>query len=342
MEKNTGRKNVIGTIIAVLVTLLVYFLLSIGELQHYLMFLIPVPFAVYILKYGYRSFIPAAFITLLIGSFIDFHILKALFTGAPIDSMYILRGFLFLLLSFVISFIHGYLPSTGMTPIKEMSLVILADFVNGLVLTLIFLNLKDSIIHSTHHYTESIMNLFKVNHESVLFHNFVGIGSNLDFGYLVFVAGLEAVYTHIIVHHVFIRLDNRDKNHTFSGLDVQVPRKITFTYFVITTITFTSFFFVKGNMSDLVMAVYGVAFNVIMGLAVFYLYQGIIFFFHVFAVISEKRLSLVAFALGILIAPITIVIGMLDSIFYYSIKLSPRIKSELTTFVVQTHSRHWK
>lgn len=340
MEKITERNKLIDMIFASLITLVLYFLISIFELQHYLMFILPVPFAIYILKNNVKSALLPMVFTIFAGSLVDFRNLVNIANGSPFDLMYFWRGIIFLSLSFLISIVHGYLPKTGISPLKELGLVLATDFLNGLILTVVFLNLKDSIVHSTHHYGELLMHLFNVSSSSNFFVNFVGVANNIEIGYIFFIANLEAVLTHICIHLFITYFLKIEKNHTFSGLIINIRERYTVIFLIIFAAAMSFFFVANNQLHSSLIILYGIGFNIVIAFSVYYIFQGISLLFHIFAALSYRRTSLLAFILGLIFFPLTFVIGIIDSLCNFSPKLVPHIKSELTTVIVTAHAQN--
>ena len=315
MFKLFKGKFIYDAIIIAVVTLLAYLGLSALHLEHYLLFLFPVPIALFTIKYEDSIAILPLSIIVVASAFILMPLPRH-------NAM--MEGFVIMTITGIIGVLHGYIAERHMPHILKMSLIIVADIIANFMILVIF---SPSIFGYTINHEVSVVveEVFELLHFLSLSEGFKELTSYLFVSIipmLVIMMGiLEAILTHVVVHVLAKRVFKIEYGHTFTGIGIYLPRLVTLIFLpvlIITLIFIPQFAALEGVASIFLiigMNIVGIGF-------IFYLLEGYTILIRYFACNYHKRAYLLTTVLMIFLSPLMFLLGMVDSVF----RLQPKIK----------------
>ena len=300
-------------------TLVAFLLLSAVHLEHTLLFLFPVPIAVFTIKYEDSK---AIFPLSLIVAFSAFILL-------PLDRFNpLMEGFVVLTITAIVGVLHGYIAERHMSHFLRLTVIIIADVIANVLILLVFspsifgYTMADEVLHGLHNFFELIdfLNLSP---------NFIQIIE--DFGIsivttVVITTGIvEAILTHVVVHAVAKRIFHIEYGHTFTGIGILMPRwvSIVFLPILIATLIFLPQY---ATLTGIWEHIHAIGMNIASIGFVFYLLDGYTLTIRYFGVRHHRRAYLLSTVLMIILAPLMFLLGIIDSIFV----LQPRLQMKIS------------
>lgn len=303
-----------GVFVAVF-TLIAFLALSAIHLEHALLFLFPVPIAVFTIKYeDSKAILPLMFIVAL-----------SAFILMPLDRYNaLMEGFVVMTITAIIGILHGYIAERHMPHFLRLTLIIIADVIANFLILVVFSDaifgytMSEEVLHGIH-------GILEVFHGLNLTEAFVHLVE--DFGVsiiptIVITTGIvEGILTHVVVHAVAKRIFNLEYGHTFTGIGMFIPRIITilFVPVLIVTLVFVPQFSHMGPLSSFLL---DVGMNIVAIGFVFYVLDGYTLMIRYFGCRYHKRAYFLATVLMIIFAPFVFILGMVDSLF----RLQPRLR----------------
>lgn len=309
------QNYILDGIFVAAVTLVAFLLLSSVHLEHLLLFLIPVPIAVFTIKYeDSKAILPLSIIVAL-----------SAFILLPLDRFNpLLEGFVVLTITAIIGVLHGYIAERHMSHFLRLTIIIIADVIANILILLVFAPLifgytmADEVLHTLH-------NLFGLIHFLNPSDNFIQIVEEFSVSIIttiVITTGIiEAILTHVVVHAVAKRVFNLEYGHTFTGIGILVPRwvNIIFVPILIATLVFLPQY---ATLTGIWSHIHAIGMNIASIGFVFYLLDGYTLTIRYFGCRYHKRAYFLSTVLMLLFAPLMFILGIVDSIFV----LQPRLR----------------
>lgn len=300
-------------------TLVAFLLLSAVHLEHTLLFLFPVPIAVFTIKYeDSKAIFPLSIIVAL-----------SAFILLPLDRFNpLMEGFVVLTITAIVGVLHGYIAERHMSHFLRLTVIIIADVIANVLILLVFApsifgyTMADEVLHGLHNFFELIdfLNLSP---------SFIQIIE--DFGVsivttVVITTGIvEAILTHVVVHAVAKRIFHIEYGHTFTGIGILMPRWVSFIFLpiLIATLIFLPQY---ATLTGIWEHIHAIGMNIAAIGFVFYLLDGYTLTIRYFGVRHHRRAYLLSTVLMIVLAPLMFILGIIDSIFVLQPRLQMKIR----------------
>lgn len=320
MKKLFTKHFVIDTALVTLITLAAYFLLVVTKTTHYFLFLIPVPIAIFTIKYEDAvASIPLAFIMAL-----------SPFILLPLKSQYnpMMEGFVVLSITGLVGVLHGYIAERHMPHQLRLFLIILADiFANFLILSVFSEQIFGyTLEHEVLHFADKILDAFSFLNLSS---NAIGLAKfyagNILVAIVIVTGAVEAILTHVVTHGFAKTVFKLEYGHTFTGIHMFIPRPWSIVFFpiIIVTLAFSgSYQTAEGFWKVLLI----IGFNIIAVNYVFYTLEGYTTLIRFIACRFSKRRYLLPTVAMLLLSPLFYILGILDSFFLFQPKLKIRLR----------------
>jgi hypothetical protein len=320
MTKLTKKSLVIDTVVVSLATLLAYLLLVVTGTAHFFLFLIPVPIAIFTIKYEDAiASIPLG----LIVAFSPF-ILKP-FAGELFDAK--MQGFVVLTVTALVGILHGYIAERHMKHQLRLLLIILTDIIANYLILFVFSShiTGEPFSFEVKAITEEILELLSFMNFSETFKTFALTYAEAIVPAIIIVTGVvEAVLTHATTHALAKRVFKLEYGHTFSGIHMFIPRlwSIVFLPLIVAT-AIGAFFFASALGVWKVFLIIG--FNIFAISYVFYVLEGFTTVVRFIACRYHKRMYLWPTIAMLLFSPLFYILGIIDSFFL----LQPHLRVHL-------------
>ena len=266
------------------------------ELEHELLFLYSVIFALFGLKHGiWKSILPGI---LIIGF------------GALVHLKQWQHALIILPAGIIAGLIHTYaIEEAKRDAKKSVWIVVVAEMSLNVLLTAVLVMTKDPIFHEAHSLVGELVVKISGNSRAVeeVVHKGV-IGLIAMFGVL------EALVTHIIVHFVEAKVFKEDVGSTFGGIAIDFPWYVTAAYLLPVIYSVYSLA-APSQISGFLLTLQEFSLILVFGLFIFYVYTGCGFIKHVFNKYFKKNLTPVVILIGVILAPLVWALEIIDSLF---------------------------
>lgn len=318
MKELFKNRIIIDAVIVTLITLGAFLGLSALGLVHIFLFLIPVPIALFTIKYeDSKAIIPLSLIIALSG-----------FILLPLtrhDAM--MEGFVVLTITALVGVLHGYIAERHMSHLLRLTLIIIADVIANVLILAVFSKAiyGYTLAEEVAHFVEKIFVALEGLNLSQTLINLGHYYSRHILVAIVVATGVaEAIMTHVVVHALAKRVFKIEYGHTFTGITMLVPRVITFVFLPITILTY-AFAPSFASLNGFFLVLHIIGMNILAIGFVFYVLDGYTLILRFFAVRFHRRAYLVSTLIMFLLAPLVFVLGLVDSLF----RLQPRLQVRL-------------
>ncbi len=296
--------------LVILITLGLFAFSSNFFLLHYFAILGPVPLAVFIIRNRMKDGIFPAILMILVGTIIGYFL--------PVGHGSLMRGFLFMIYSMSIGFLHGAINKTNINHLKEILIIIGAEIFFGFLLVVVFYIQKDP------HFAYDV----EFNHFLEVFINFFKLDKTSNYAQNVGVIIKNGVITHTIVFsfisvlmtHIFIRLTlkyicrQKMEYGPFHGLEFSISKISASAYIVGIVIVAVLSFLLTKELSQLAIAIINAIFTVFFSVTIIFVFQGILAVNLRLEARGYNKLSTLLFIVGIILFPLFAVLGAINSL----------------------------
>lgn len=317
VTKTKSRSNYLFELIfTIFLTLILFTMLTIPHLQHSVGFIFPVPLAVFIIQHKVKDGIfPAIF--MIVCAAIITHFL-------PLGGGSYVRGLLLMTTAMTIGFLHGALYKTQLSHLHEIIIVIVAELILGIIMTIIFYLLRDPVFAfdlEFAHYFANLKRLFALRGESIYAQNVEKVFLNMVIPYTIALSVVSVLLTHIFIHLAVKYIYERSDDRPFTGLIFTVHPLNAFVYLVGLLLCGVSLFLMRQPLGVEIMNIIIALFILVLSVSIIFILQGVLVTIYFMRIKHEREYSLGIFILALTFPLIFSVLGALNVITRWSDKL---------------------
>lgn len=298
-------------------TIIGFLLLSLFELEHTFVFFLALPIAIYTIRYSWiRALLPAFAIILF---------------GPWVHGEFLLHGYVLLPVAMIAGIIHGQVtnemdnrPQLGFLYISLSE--ILLNFVVFFAFSVFAPDAHFNVFTELEHFAHFLPTLLGMEEGGA---NYIATGSLVTgsiYAAVILVGIFEAMITHIMVHSLATRVFRLERGHTFTSMPFMIPTCLTTAYISMSIVAWAFVGKLTQNPNNFAEMTILVAISIsIVGFAL-YFFEGNAVVNRFVAFRFHKRIALLNTIVCLMILPITILLGIFDSLF----RIQPHVVMTLT------------
>ncbi|MGI6735229.1 MAG: hypothetical protein ACOX3C_03495 [Bacilli bacterium] len=295
----------------ILFSLGLFALFAINHVQnHFTLLLIPVPIAVFIIRYKIKDgIIPA--VILIVGASLMSHFFSA-------DPGSYLRGLLYMIAAMSVGFLHGAITKTPIDHFHEILIIIGVEIFFNFLMVIVFYVVKDPMFAydiEFAHYYEVFSKIFKIDQTSFYAQNVRVIIENGVIPHTINSSIISVLLTHAFIHLTLKYICRDDITEgPFEGFEYEIPKAAAIAFLIGCVAVVATYFTLKYELKPIHISLINVLFNLVFSTVLVFSLQGALMVDAYFHSKGRKRLSVIILLISVLLFPIFAFLGVFNSL----------------------------